>query len=220
LDEYWGKKGAVLYPPVDVDCYDPTRPKKNEILNVGRFFSGSHNKKHVVMVEAFKRLCRKGLSGWELHLVGGVAPGAVHADYLDRVRREASGYPIFIHADAPYSELKQLYEEAAIYWHASGYGENENKNPIRFEHFGITTVEGMAAGCVPVVIAKAGQLETVEHGKSGFLWNNLAELDKYTLEVVRNPDLRASLQRGAVARARDFDNEHFKRRLLQLVDAM
>lgn len=217
LQVYWGKEGEILYPPVDVDSYDPSRAKKNVILTVGRFFSGSHNKKHVVMIEAFQRLCRKGLQGWELHLVGGVAPGRVHAEYLERVKRKAEGYPIFVHADAPFAELKRLYEEASIYWHASGYGENENRNPIRFEHFGITTVEAMAAGCIPVVIAKAGQLETVEQGQSGFLWNTLSELERYTLQVAGDPAVRASLQRGAVARARVFDQEHFKRRLLELI---
>ncbi len=220
LEIYWGKRGEILYPPVDVGSYDPTREKRNLILTVGRFFSGSHNKKHLVMVDAFKQLCRKGLRGWEFHLVGGVAPGQVHADYLEKVKRRAEGFPIFIHADAPFAELKRLYEEASIYWHASGYGENENRNPIRFEHFGITTVEAMAAGCVPVVIAKAGQLETVEHGKSGFLWNTLAELEDYTLQVARDPAVRASLQEGAIARARTFDQESFKRRLLELISAI
>jgi glycosyltransferase involved in cell wall biosynthesis len=217
LEIYWGKRGEILYPPVDVDVYDPTRPKKNIILNVGRFFSGSHNKKHDVMIEAFKRLCHKGLAGWELHLAGGVAPGKVHEEYLERIKRKAEGYPIFIHTDAPFDELKRLYEESTIYWHASGYGENENRNPIRFEHFGITTVEAMAAGSVPVVIAKAGQLETVEHGRSGFLWNSLSELEGYTLRVVSDPALRASLQRGAIARSRAFDQDAFKRRLLDLI---
>ncbi len=220
LEIYWGKKGEILYPPVDVDVYDPTRPKRNVILNVGRFFSGSHNKKHLVLIEAFKRLCRKGLTGWELHLAGGVAPGKVHAEYLEKVKRKAEGYPIFLHTDAPFDELKRLYEEATIYWHASGHGENENKNPIRFEHFGITTVEAMAAGCVPVVIAKAGQLETVEHGQSGFLWNSLPELDSYTLQVINDPILHTSLQQGAITRARAFDQDSFKRRLLELISRM
>jgi len=217
LEIYWGKRGEILYPPVDVGVYDPARPKKNIILNVGRFFSGSHNKKHLVMIDAFKRLCRKGLSGWELHLAGGVAPGRVHAEYLQRVRRRAQGFPIFIHTDAPFQELKRLYEESSIYWHASGYGENENRNPIRFEHFGITTVEAMAAGSVPVVIAKAGQLETVEHGRSGFLWNSLSELEDYTLRVIHDPALRASLQQGAIARSRYFNQDSFKKRLLDLI---
>ncbi|HEX2923975.1 MAG TPA: glycosyltransferase family 4 protein [Chloroflexota bacterium] len=217
LNIYWGKKGEILYPPVDVDVYDPTRPKRNVILNVGRFFSGSHNKKHMVMIDAFKRLCRRGLSGWELHLVGGAAPGKIHAEYLEKVRKNAQGYPIYIHADAPFSELQDLYEEASIYWHASGFGENENRNPIRFEHFGITTVEAMAAGAVPVVIAKAGQLEIVEQGKSGFLWNSMEELEKYTLQVATDSALRATLQQGAIARSRAFDQDSFKRRLLELI---
>ncbi len=217
LEIYWGKSGEILYPPVDVEIYDPTKEKRNVILNVGRFFSGSHNKKHGVMIDAFKRMCDHGLKGWELHMVGGVAPGKIHAEYLDRVRRKAQGYPIFLHTDAPFGELKRLYEEASIYWHASGYGENENRNPIRFEHFGITTVEAMAAGAVPVVIAKAGQLETVEHGKSGFLWKNLSELQEYTLRVANDTELRARLRQRCIVRARDFDNEHFKRRLLDLI---
>lgn len=217
LREYWGKTGEILYPPVDVEVYDPTREKRNVILNVGRFFSGSHNKKHIVMVEAFKRLYQKGLRDWELHLAGGVAPGKIHSEYLERVKRKAEGYPIFIHADMPFPELKRLYEEASIYWHASGYGENENRDPIRFEHFGITTVEAMAAGCVPVVIAKAGQLETVEHGRSGFLWSTLEELERYTLRVINEPEIQASIRKHAVERARVFDQANFKRRLLDLI---
>lgn len=220
LRVYWGKQGEILYPPVDVDGYDPARPKKNVILNVGRFFSGSHNKKHQVMIRAFKDLCRQGLTGWELHLAGGVAPGKIHVEYLARTKRQAAGYPIFVHADMPFPELKQLYEEASIYWHASGYGENENRNPIRFEHFGITTVEAMAAGCVPVVIAKAGQLETVEHGRSGFLWNNLRELKEHTLRVATDLSVREAIKQRAIVRARDFDCEHFKTRLLELIDGI
>lgn len=220
LQLYWGKTGDVLYPPVDVDGYDPTREKRKVILSVGRFFSGSHNKKHGAMIDAFRRLCRQGLEGWELHLVGGVAPGKVHADYLERVKIRARGYPIFIHTDLPFPDLKRLYEEASIYWHASGYGENENRNPIRFEHFGITTVEAMAAGCVPVVIAKAGQLEVVEHDRSGLLWNDLSELVDCTLRVINQPDLRASLQKGAIAQARVFSEECFKRRLLELISGL
>ena len=39
-----------------------------------------------------------------------------------------------------------------------------------FEHFGITTVEAMAAGCVPVVIDKADQREIVRHVTDGYRW--------------------------------------------------
>jgi glycosyltransferase involved in cell wall biosynthesis len=77
----------------------------------------------------------------------------------------------------------------------------------------------MAAGCIPIVIAKAGQLETVEHQRSGFLWNTLSELEGYTLQVAHDSDLRASLRQGAIARARDFSQDAFKRRLLELISS-
>ena len=81
-----------------------------------------------------------------------------------------------LHPNVEYGKLRQLYSQATLYWHATGYGENEAHHPERFEHFGITPVEAMAAGCVPIVLGKGGLPEIVEHDKSGFLWNTLDEL--------------------------------------------
>ena len=85
IKAYWDLPSTVLYPPVPVERYLP-HCKRRQILSVGRFFAGNHNKKHMVMVDAFKRLVADGLSGWELHLVGGVTPGPGHEEYLRQVR--------------------------------------------------------------------------------------------------------------------------------------
>ncbi len=172
IKTYWQRESGVLYPPIDIEKFSPA-PKKNQILSVGRFFAGDHNKKHMVMVRAFKEMVDNGLENWEFHLVGGSTPGDIHQKYLADVISEAANYPIFIHPDMPYPEMLKLYNESAIYWHASGYGEDENREPVKFEHFGITTVEGMAAGCVPVVIGKGWQPEIVRHGQNGYLWNSI-----------------------------------------------
>ena len=49
---------------------------------MGRFFAGDHNKKHMVMVRAFKEMVDNGLENWEFHLVGGSTPGDIHQKYL------------------------------------------------------------------------------------------------------------------------------------------
>lgn len=216
IRRYWRRDSGLLYPPVDVAAVNPG-PKRNVILTVGRFFAGSHNKKHIPMIRTFKRMIGNGLDGWEYHLVGGLAPGAVHEDYLRAVRREAAGYPVFVHTDMPLRELVKLYSESKVYWHGTGYGEDENKHPVRFEHFGITTVEAMAAGCVPVVIGKAGQLEVVEHGINGFLWRTLDELAGHTHAVASDEDLRTRLAAAAVTRSRDFGHERFAARLAEVL---
>ncbi len=77
-----------------------------------------------------------------------------HERYLAECRRLAEGLPVHFHVDASPSELQGLYESATVYWHATGFGESETRNPIKCEHFGISVVEAMAGGCVPVVIGK------------------------------------------------------------------
>jgi glycosyltransferase involved in cell wall biosynthesis len=81
-----------------------------------------------------------------------------------------------------------------------------------FEHFGITTVEAMAAGCVPVVIDKAGQREIVRHGTDGYRWTTLAELEALTRMVAGDEPLRARLAAAAVERAAAFSEEAFATR--------
>ena len=67
----------------------------------------------------------------------------------------------------------------------------------------------MAAGCVPVVINKGGQPEIVEHGKSGFVWNTLDELKKYTQLLADDSSLWKQMSAAARERARGFARERF-----------
>ena len=216
ITRYWNRESVVLYPPVDVESLSPM-PKRNIILSVGRFFVGSHNKKHHVMVEAFKDMVNAGLRGWELHLVGAVSKGTEHREYFGSVGSVSANYPITLHPDAPFPVLQRLYGEATIYWHACGYSEDENVDPVRFEHFGITTVEAMAAGCVPIVIGKAGQREVVQDGVNGLLWSSVDQLKALTLKVIQDGALADRLRQNATDRSRAFSMASFHRRLDRLL---
>jgi len=212
MQRYWALPGSLLYPAVDVDNFAPL-PKEPWILSVGRFFAGQHNKQHLAIVRAFGELVDEGFSGWHLHLAGGVTPGAVHRAYLEEVRCAATDYPITVHADLPFAALRELYGRSAIYWHAAGYGEDELAAPVKFEHFGITTVEAMAAGCVPVVLGAGGQRELVRPGMDGFLWRTTGELKTHTRRLAARPALAAELGMAATASSRRFDWAHFRQRL-------
>ena len=216
---YWQRDSTVIYPAIDVDALHPL-PKKKWILSVGRFFVALHNKKHLVMVEAFKAMCRQGLEGWELHLAGEAIDNPVHQAYLRQVQAAAQGYPIHIHTNVPRDQLLHLYGQSAIYWHAAGYGEDEARQPDKFEHFGMTTVEAMAAGCAPVVIGKGGQPEIVVQGESGFVWQTLGELQRCTRLLIEDKDLYTAVSAGAQARSRHFDRAHFYQQVDAALDAL
>ena len=216
IKTYWKRSSEVLTPPVNVEDFR-CETKRNQILNVGRYFAGQHNKKHLEMIQAFKQMVDGGLEGWELHLVGGTTPGAEHVAYLDGIFQAAQGYPITVHTDIAFDDLVKLYAQSAIYWHASGFGEDEKKDPVKFEHFGITTVEAMAAGCVPVVIGKGGQPEIVRHGLSGYLWHDLEGLKSLTKRLIENPALREKMSQQALADSQKYDKAHFRARLDELL---
>jgi len=216
VERYWQRDSEVFYPPVEVEAFRPL-PKCNHILNVGRFVAGVTDKKHTVMIQTFRQLVEQGLTGWELHMAGGTRLEPVHQAYLKRIQAAATGYPIHFHLDVPFDELVQLYGHSAIYWHASGYGADERREPFRFEHFGLSTVEAMAAGCVPVVIGRGGQTEIVQHDRDGFLWLTLDELRRYTLQLIHDGELRQSLSRRAMARSRAFDRTAFAEAVARLL---
>ncbi len=191
--------------------------KEPIILSVGRFFdqSGAHGKKQAEMVCAFRELVNRGLKGWTYHLVGGCEKA--NLPYLQRVRELAEGLPVEIHVDAPAALLRDLYSWASIFWHATGLGEDERKFPERFEHFGITTVEAMSAGAVPVVIAKGGQLETLVDGVHGRHFTSSGELVQITWELTLDEPLRRRYSLAAVEHARVFGPEAFDKRLNSLI---
>jgi len=105
--------------------------------------------------------------------------------------------------------LRQFYSKASIYWHATGFGEDEENYPQKMEHFGISTVEASAAGAVPVVIGKGGQKEIVSDDKNGRLWTTKAQLYEITLNLINDKDQLVRLAENAIKNSRRFSEEVF-----------
>jgi glycosyltransferase involved in cell wall biosynthesis len=210
----WNRRCEVLVPAVTQRVGGEKRPM---ILSVGRFFAPErgHSKKQLEMVEAFSRLSPQ-FPDWELHLVGGCAEQDLA--YLAAVRRAAEGLPVVLHVGASGEELDALYAAASIYWHATGLGEDLEADPERAEHFGITTVEAMSAGAVPVVMRAGGQLEIVREGIDGYFFSDIEGLLARSRQVIEDDTLRERLGAASVERAQLFGREAFARRLRAMVE--
>ena len=181
VDKYWDVNSYVLYPPVKPAKKSSNQHKDNIIINIGRFFAGGHNKKQDVMAKAFIEMYDKGWAkDWKLVLVGRKHTDDLSSHYVDSLDEMAKGYPIELKYDTSVDELQDLLERAKVYWHATGYDELVDKNPDKFEHFGLSTIEAAQAGAVPVVFNGGGQPEMIKHAKNGFLWDTTDELTKYT----------------------------------------
>jgi glycosyltransferase involved in cell wall biosynthesis len=203
----WRIACRIVHPPVDIDF--ATRQKDDLIVSVGRFSTMAHTKKQLEMVRAFVALHEGGLQGWEYACVGGLNARRENHDYFERVRDAGRRAPVSVEANVERGRVRALLERGRVFWHATGLGEDARVHPELAEHFGIATVEAMAAGCVPVVFDGGGQREIVTHGENGYLWNTPDELKAYTRRLTADVALWARLSEAAQRRARDFSRERF-----------
>lgn len=212
------KLTSVLYPPVNL--YSNKTKKENIILHVGRFrvknvIGIDDYKKQNVMINTFKNMVDKGLKDWEFVLA--VSIKEKDEKQFDQMKKLGVGYPIHFIVNTSNSDLGEIYSKAKIYWHASGFGEDLVRHPEFAEHFGISTVEAMGAGAVPVVINAGGQKEIVMENINGFLWNSLEEFQNKTLELINNQELLNNLSKQAKEDANKFSKERFCEEINSLV---
>lgn len=210
--KFWKIKSEVLYPPVSTEDFTVGK-KQKIILTVGRFYGYLKDKKHKLMIDAFKKMLDvEKISDWSFVLVGGAGEG--DEAYVKELETAAVGYPIKILPNLSFKDLKKLYSETSIYWHASGFGETD---PSKMEHFGITTVEAMASGAVPVVINKGGQTEIVKDNESGFLWDDPQTLIDRTKDLINDNKLMNRLSAAAIMRSQDFSKSKFIEKLSKIL---
>jgi glycosyltransferase involved in cell wall biosynthesis len=208
----WGVNCEIHYPPARKD-FDVAE-KTDSILSVGRF---TKHKNQLELVAAFRNLNGLRADGWHYFTVGGIEEGTAEGPpYFEAVRLLGDDHQVSAIGNIDRLELKHRYEQAKIFWHACGHHYNEREFPEYMEHFGIVTVEAMAAGAVPVVINKGGQREIVEHGVNGFLWNTLEELQGYTNLLARDNELRSRMGEAAKDRAVAFGKNEFIARFYEL----
>lgn len=214
IDKEFGVDSLVVYPPVAVDEIKPKR-KENIILNVGRFSGLLQSKHQDILVKEFKKLVDGGLTDWKLILAGGTEIG--NNGFTDILRKMSEGYPVEIIESPGFSKIKELYGISKIFWSASGFEIDENKNPEKVEHFGMNVVEAMVAGTVPIVYNAGGHKEIIKEGINGFLWESVGKLISKTENIISDRKLWRQLSLQAQEDSLYFSLEKFNKEILNLI---
>lgn len=213
------KVDLVHHPLVDVnEIQQVTKSVKKEkvILSVGRFFRQLHSKKQDVLIDIFRQLVTKypqETKDWKLVFIGAVED----KKYLSEIKRKKKGLAVEFYHDLDRKKLLEWYGKACIYWHAAGFGVNPTHNPQKVEHFGVSTAEAMAAGCVPLVHGKGGQIEVVGDKLKDCLWLEKQECFEKTKKMITNLQLRNDYQEKAQQQVKIFDKNNFEKKLFSMI---
>jgi glycosyltransferase involved in cell wall biosynthesis len=192
----WRRDSEVIYPPVDVEAFQNGGFHLNESDQVlidslpDSFLLGASR---FIPYKRLDLVIEMGVAS-DVHVV--LAGSGPSRPALQKQAAEHPGMVTFL--DRPSHDLlAALYRKALAYVFPA------------VEDFGIMPVEAMATGAAVIASNLGGAAETVIDGTSGVL------LDDYSPSSMRNAlDRAVSLDpASSVARAREFDNSVFRRRM-------
>jgi glycosyltransferase involved in cell wall biosynthesis len=196
ISRFLGVNGLVVYPPVNVEEYLPlsrNKDRDNTVLVIGRIEPAKNIASVPFIAEKVKNgrfviIGSIGSYSYYKHLVGLIKSLKVE----DRVR---------ILPNASEWQKIELLRRAKVYLH-----------PMKYEHFGISIVEAMAAGLIPVVHRSGGPwTDIVEFGRYGFGFRDedeAASIIENALEL-QGTELE-SLRSKIVTRSQAFSYIKFK----------
>jgi glycosyltransferase involved in cell wall biosynthesis len=145
---------TVLSPPVDVDLFrkavlfSSMNKRDDTILVISRFHPSKKVENAIRLAELLKQ---KGI-GRSMKIVGNLSPHMFgYYSYLRQMVQDLdlSDYVTF-HVNVSFNKLLSLMSKSKVYFH-----------PLPGEPFGISTVEAMSAGLIPVVPDLGGHTEFV-----------------------------------------------------------
>lgn len=202
------RESIVVYPPVDVktfasNCYN--KGKEGNMVAVVASYTPKRHLERVPLIAKRVKLAR--------FIVMGKAD-----DYslptLKKMRDQIHSLhvedKITLMKNVSFDEFLRVLSEAKAYLHI-----------MPQDHFGISVVEAMASGCVPVVHRSGGPWIDIleeEQGLYGFSYSTPAEAATYIDSLVADEDLRSKIASRALSRARRFDRAVFMNRIVEVVE--
>ena len=199
VEQYWGRHADILYPPTTYSCDDRMPVKKDLMLCIGRLVTF---KRHAEIAQAFMQAQMP--PGWELVIAGTTGENAPYEAELAELARQNK--KITLLTNVTDAELKELYDRAKILVGGMGL---YSTTPHGFEHWGLTQVEAMSRGCVPVMFSGGGHREPYQK----YLWNSLEELVRTLRHLSEQGDELSRQSNEVREKAREYTVPIFAKKL-------
>jgi glycosyltransferase involved in cell wall biosynthesis len=209
IEKYVRKRALVVNPPVNsrkIESHGVPGHRKNTIVTISRFRSAK-GLAIIPQIAVFLKDC-------EFVLIGTVDSGSESClkELSEEIERLQVRDRVHIFKNKPYNFTLKVLSTAKVFLHTQST-----------EAFGMSVVESMAAGCVPVVPRAGGPwLEILDRqeGLYGFSYKSPREAaDKIGL-LINDESLRRGISARAAERAMIFDSSAFEKKFLNVVETI
>lgn len=194
---------SIVEPPILMTPIVENLAKKNIILTIGRF---SKEKNLETLIKTFTQNF-SFWNDWEYCIIGALDPK--NTGYYDYIKSQTVGFPIRLLTNVDKIELMEYMQLSKIYWHGAGYGIDLTNFPSDAEHFGMTVVEAMSAGCIPIVFEVGGPADIINDNVCGFTWDSPEKLGQLTEYLITDTNLFKSLSKKSYLAAMNYSVDNF-----------
>jgi len=207
IKKFLGKSALMVNPPVissRILSRANWRNRKNIVITISRFRSAKG-------LEIIPKIASY-LEDCEFVLIGIVDSGSERClkELSEEAERLRVQDRVHIFKNKSYSFTLAALSTAKVFLHTQST-----------EAFGMSIVESMAAGCVPIVPRTGGPWLDIldqKQGKYGYSYGSVQEAAEIIRMLVKNEDLRKEVSARARERAMVFDSSVFEREILGVVE--
>ena len=197
--DFYGKELDVVYPPNALGRPEQFPPKdQGSCIVLSRIERPKRIELAMDLAVLFPEM--------KFRIVGGVTPDSQeYVDYLKRLIVDKNLGNVEIFENVSYEKNMELLSKSKFYLF---FAENE--------HFGITTVEAINYGCIPIVHDSGGQREIVPIKDLRFTYDELKEV--FESNITKSED--SLNEYGAILRmhSEKFETEHYTAELINRME--
>jgi len=208
LDKVLEAETSVLHPPVEAKEITSAAKSVDERMNTVLTISHIRRDKRLELVSEIA----KKVEDAEFRVIGHIHDVDYHGELLSATEDLGVESRVSFETGLDRRGLMRSLMEAKVYLHT-----------MHYEHFGISIVEAMASGLVPVVPRSGGPYVDVLNGSQGiygYSYSNVQEAADCIRRLLGDERLRTGCSVKSIQRSHVFDSSVFRAKFTSYVNHM
>ena len=193
IQKRFGKDSTIIYPPVNLNEFSSS-DKENRVISIGRF---SEEKNFDFGINVMND------SKYDYDVIGNTKTKS-NLLYYKKLLKLKKNSKIRLLKDTDRKDLVNHLNRAKIYFHCSS------------ETFGISIIESIAAGCIPIVPNNSAHVETVPFDELRYIPNDVIDA-KIKLKNALDGKYD-QIQKQLTEKIQIYEKNHFKNSIINYIN--